>query len=120
MTYFFDTYAIIEMEKGSLSYERFKEFKIVTSVLNIGETYQLILKKHGKFIADKWYKESNFELLEISSDVMVEAIYFRFINRGINLSLVDCVGYILSLRNNLKFLTGDRAFKGMKNVELVR
>ncbi len=118
--YFFDTYAIIEIEKGNESYEQLKDLKIITSVLNVGEMYQIILKKHGKEEADKWYKNSNFDILEITSQVIIEAIYLRFIHRKKNISLVDSVGYVLSLKHNLKFLTGDRAFKDMENVELVR
>jgi len=34
--------------------------------------------------------------------------------------LTDCVGYVLAIRNNLKFLTGDEKFENKKNVEFVK
>ena len=118
--HFFDTYAIIEVTKGNESYEKFKDLIIITSVLNVGEMYQITLRKHGKDEADEWYKNSNYELLEISSDIMIEAIYFRFINKRTNISLVDAVGYILSHKHNLKLLTGDNQFRDLPNVEFVK
>ena len=118
--HFFDTYAIIEVTKGNESYEKFKDLIIITSVLNVGEMYQITLRKHGKDEADEWYKNSNLELLEISPEVIIRAIYFRFINKIRNISLVDAVGYILSLKHNLKFLTGDNQFRDLPNVEFVK
>ena len=120
MEYFSDSYAIIALAEGSLSYSKFQGIKIATSVLNIGEIYQIILRKHGKDIADNWFKNVNFELLEITPEVIVNSIYFRHINKKKDLSLVDAVGYILSLKHNLKFLTGDKQFENMDNVEFVK
>ena len=120
MTYFFDTYAIIEIAKGSKSYEKFLGLKIITGVLNIGELYQINLIKHGKNVADEWFTNSNFDILEISPEIIVEAVYFRFVNKKKNMSLVDCVGYILSQKYNLKFLTGDAQFENISNVEFVK
>ena len=121
MTYFFDSYAIIEMDNGiNPSYKGFQEFEIVTSVLNIGEIYQLILRKDGKISADEWFDNSNFKLLEITPEIIVGAIYFRHINKKIDLSFTDCVGYTLSLKHNFKFLTGDRQFENSVNVDFVK
>ena len=121
MNYFFDSYAIIELNNGTNpSYKRFQDFEIVTSVLNLGEIYSLILRNHGKNSADEWFANSNFKLLEIKPEIILESVYFRFINKKKNLSLVDCVGYILSLKNHLKFLTGDRQFEKLPNVGFVK
>jgi len=45
---------------------------------------------------------------------------FKYENKNKNFSFIDCVGYVLAKENNLIFLTGDRAFRGMMNVELVK
>jgi len=119
MEYFSDSYAIIALAEGSSSYDKFQGIKIITSVLNIGEIYQIILRKRGKEMADNWFKKVNFELLEITPEIIIDAIYFRHINKKRDLSLTDSVGYVLSSKNNLKFLTGDRQFENMSNVEFV-
>ena len=120
MTYFFDSYAIIELAESSPPYDNYQGIEITTSVLNIGEIYQIILRKHGKEAADKWFKKINFKLLEITPTIIIESVYFRHMNKENNFSLPDAVGYKLSLKYKLKFLTGDRQFKNMPNVEFVK
>lgn len=119
MTYFFDTYAIIELMLDNPSYEKYRNFPVKLSILNIGEVYAIILRDKNKDEADKWLSDYNFELLEISPKIMARAVHFRFMHKN-NISLTDAAGYILSLENNLKFLTGDKEFKGMENVEFVK
>ena len=120
MSYFFDSYAIIELIEANPSYSRFQDFTIITSVLNIGEVYTIFLRNEGKTKADEWFESFNFELCEITPEIIIEASNFRYINRKRDLSITDTVGYILSLKKNLKFLTGDRQFENMENVEFVK
>jgi len=120
MPYFFDTYAIIELMKNNPNYEKFKEFEIITSIMNIGELYNIILRSKGKERAGKWFESCDFELLELTPEIMVKSIYFRYENLTKNISAADAVGYILSLKHNLKFLTGDKQFEKMPNVEFAK
>ena len=46
--------------------------------------------------------------------------FFRFNESKLILSYADCIGYITAQIHNMKFLTGDKHFKGMKDVEFVR
>ena len=41
-------------------------------------------------------------------------------NRGLNVSYADALGYHLSMKLKVKFLTGDLIFKGLENVEYVQ
>ncbi|MBU1159908.1 hypothetical protein KKD04_01860 [Patescibacteria group bacterium] len=120
MSYFYDSYAIIEILERNENYLKFSEHIIITSTLNLFEVYYYLLIKHNKITADYWAKNLNLDFLEISPIISVEASKFRFDNKKEKLSLVDCVGYILALKNNLKFLTGDEKFKNKKNVEFVK
>ncbi len=120
MIFFYDTYAIMSLIEGNENYDEYKNSIITTSILNLAELYNIFLRSHGKQTADYWIKKLNFNFLEIDESSIIKAVEFRFINRKDNLSLPDCVGYILSLKNNLKFLTGDSKFKNMKNVEFVK
>ena len=45
--YFFDTYAIFEIINGNRAYEKYKEYPIVVSVLNIAELYAGLLREKG-------------------------------------------------------------------------
>ena len=44
---------------------------------------------------------------------------YRIDNKKENLSIFDYVGYIFALENNLKFVTGDKAFKNKEGVVFV-
>lgn len=120
MDYFFDSYAIIALAESDIAYDKYQGIEIVTIVLNVGEIYQIVLRKQGKEPADTWFKKINFKLLEITPEIIVEAVYFRHLHKKDDISLPDAVGYILSLKHNLKFLTGDKQFEKMPNVEFVK
>ena len=120
MSFFHDSYAIIGLIEGNQSYKPYQDFKIVTSVLNIGEVYAILLRNEGKNKADEWFANFNFDLLEILPEDIIKATYFRYINRKKKISITDAVGYTLSFRHKLKFLTGDKQFEHMPNIEFVK
>lgn len=120
MDFFYDTYAIISLIEGNENYNQYKNSIITTSILNFAELYNIFLRDQGKQTANYWAKKLNFNLLEIDKDSMIKAVEFRFDNRKKDISLPDSVGYILSFKNNIKFLTGDSKFKNLKNVEFVK
>lgn len=120
MTYFYDSYAIIEILKESENYAAFKDNIITTSILNLFEVYYYLLRVYNKQTADYWAKNLNFNFVELSPKISIDASSFRFENKNKDLSLTDCMGYVLALNNNLKFLTGDLKFEKMENVEFVK
>ena len=118
--YFFDTYAIIEITLNNKNYEKFKEKTLITSILNIGELYMYHLKNYNKKTADYWNRIITPRLIEIDNKVVTEAMLFRLKHKKADMSLVDCIGYVIALRHGLKFLTGDMQFKGLSDVEYVK
>ena len=118
--YFFDTYAFMELGTGNPSYKPFETQPFITSVMNLGELYGIFLREGGKEAADNWFAKFSAELLEITPEIMIKAVYFRFLNNKKNISLTDAVGYVLSLKHKLKFLTGDKEFQNLPNVEFVK
>ena len=75
-------------------------------------------KKRGR--SRKKTAEVNIILIDIKDIDIIEACKFRFLHRAKKLSYADCIGYALAKRNGLKFLTGDRRFEGLENVEFVK
>ena len=89
-------------------------------MLNLGELYYIFLRNHSKKVADCWLKKIKFDLINITPDLIIKAVYFRWLNRKMKLSLIDCVGYVTTLQYGLKFLTGDKQFEGVEGVEFVK
>jgi hypothetical protein len=116
--YFYDTYALIEMIRGNHNYERFWNFKAVCIINNLFELHQSLLKQFNKKTADYWIDK--FNILEITIEDIIKSSEFRHKYKVEKLSMTDCIGYIVSKRNKLKFLTGDEKFKNKENVEFVR
>lgn len=57
---------------------------------------------------------------DFDENVIIAANKFRFRNKSKELSTADCVGYAYALKNGLTFLTGDKEFEGLLNVEFVK
>ncbi len=118
--YFYDSYALIEIFKGNLNYQKFGECTIYASIMNFYEVYYSILKEFNEKTAEEWKTQIDFVLVEITKEYVVEASKFRLKNIKEKLSYIDCVGYIVAKRNKLKFLTGDEKFANKENVEFVK
>lgn len=120
MEYFFDSYAIIEIIRLNKSYLRFSKSPIVTNILHLAEVYYFLLRNYNEQTADYWMKGLNFSFLDMSHDIATEAAKLKYKNKKLKLSYADCIGYLTAQRYGLKFLTGDRQFKGMEEVEFVK
>ena len=120
MNYFFDTYALIEIIKGSNQYQKYSEEKPLTTKLNLMELYYYLLRVSGEEKAEFYY---NFYLpacISVSDEVTKKAMKLRLGLKNRDLSYVDCIGYVLSLEFNIRFLTGDKQFENMENVEYIK
>ena len=121
--YFFDTYALIEINKGNPSYIKFLDSKFVTTILNLMEFYNSLLKETNKEIAETKFDKYLKVCITIDTNIIKESVEFRlrFIKETkFKISYVDAIGYIISKKLNIKFLTGDQAFKDLDNVEFVK
>ena len=70
--------------------------------------------------AEKYYNYLVKFVVDFDDETIKEAMKFRAENKSRNLSYIDCIGYIIAIRNNIKFLTGDEQFKNFPNVEFAK
>lgn len=122
-TYFFDTYALIELYKGDPDYLKYTKSKVITTLLNIMELYNYLLKEINKDIAETKFNLYLKSCVTITPEIIKEAVEFRinFIdNTKFKISYVDAIGYTIARKLDIKFLTGDQAFKDLKGVEYVK
>ena len=116
--YFFDTYALIAIIKNNPNYIPYLDEIVVTSDLNLIELYYIVLKDFNEEKARIMYAKFKDCVINIKDEAIFDAMKLKLKNK--DLSYADCIGYILALKNDLKFLTGDQAFKDMKNVEYIK
>ena len=116
-----DSYAIIEYFKGNKNYAPyFEKNRIITTRLNLMEVYYSALVDSTQENAEKYYDTLIGQCVEISDSTIKKALRFRYKNKEKKLSYVDAICYMLSIELESKFLTGDKEFKSMKNVEFVK
>ena len=113
--YFFDSYAIIEIVKRNSNYEVYSDKDAIFTIFNLAEIYYSILNSFDEQKANEIFNAYRDAVVEISDEILKEAVKFRKMNKKKDLSYADCIGYVYALKNNLKFLTGDKEFIGMKN-----
>jgi uncharacterized protein len=118
--YFFDTYAVIETLSGNPLYARFANDIPHITVFNLAEIYYSAINHLDDEKADEIYEKYSCYVIRITDDILKEAMKFRKKNKKRDLSYADCVGYICALKNKLIFLTGDKEFEKLENVEFVK
>ena len=120
--YFLDTYAIIEHLKGNpKAVEIVKTGKFVTSNFQLMELYYYALKDVDEESADRYFEAFSSYKVSISEAVIKKAMKLRlkFQKKRKRISYVDAIGYAYSLEKGLKFVTGDKEFKGLKGVKYI-
>ncbi len=120
VSYFFDTYAVVELISGNPNYAVFVNEPVILTMFNLVEIYWVALREYSEEDAEQIYEKYSQSVIELEDGILKEAIKFRKRNKKMDLSYADCIGYIYALKNNLVFLTGDKEFKDMKNVEFVK
>ncbi|HLC78594.1 MAG TPA: PIN domain-containing protein [Candidatus Nanoarchaeia archaeon] len=118
--YFFDTYSIVEIINGNSGYEEYLGKPATITIFNLAEIYWVALREYTEEKANEIFSEYSKCVVKIPEEVLKDAIKFRKANKKKDLSYADCIGYIYALRNKMKFLTGDKEFEVMKNVEFVK
>lgn len=117
--FFLDTFAMMEIIKGNPKYQKYLDSELFTSLMNLYELYYKLLKvSDEKSAEDKFFQFREF-LIHIEDVHIFLASKFRLQNTKLALSYVDCLGYSMAKEKGMKFLTGDRPFKSMENVEFV-
>ena len=118
--FFFDTYAFVEILRGSKNYESYFNSGIVTTKLNLFELFMIVCRENGEekaeIIFDKYFPFAR----DFEADVIKDAAKFKISLNKRDVSMTDCIGYMFAKQLGIKFLTGDKAFEGLDGVEFVK
>jgi uncharacterized protein len=121
LTFFFDSYALIEIFEKNLNYKKYSNINAVTSYFQVYETYYILIKNNYNFeeIKDFFSFLQNL-CVNLNFDWIPKSVEFRRKHKKRDLSYADCLGYIIAKELGIKFLTGDKEFKDLPNVEFVK
>ena len=114
---FLDTYAIFEIIKGNPNYKSYEKFQLITTIFNLAEFNYNFKKEKEKKLVDEYTKKLFDFVVDVELEDIQNAMDLKSANR--NFSIPDAIGYTVAKRLGLKFLTGDKDFEGMENVEFV-
>lgn len=116
--YFFDSYAIIEIIKGNENYKEYTDSVILTTKLNLFEVFYSLLRDLNEKECSTFLERYIKFTIDFDKEIIKEAAKFKLQNK--NLSMTDCIGYCLANKWGVKFLTGNREFGNLSNVEFIK
>lgn len=123
VTFFADTYAIVELLKGSPAYRQYKTAVLVTTEFNLCEFAYAVTRDYPDTAEEicsqvrhsmRLFRPGEREYLRAA------AMWRTYLQDGRKFSLIDCVGYSVAELLTIPFLTGDREFEDLPGVEYVK
>ncbi|MEK6876761.1 MAG: hypothetical protein AABX63_05070 [Nanoarchaeota archaeon] len=121
MKYFYDSYAVIEYINDNPKFARyFEENAGSLAITNVMEIYYSSLLEAGVEKANIIIEGLWPLIIHPTKETVKKAMQFRAKQKKRKMSYADCIGYILALENKIIFLTGDKEFRDMPNVEFVK
>lgn len=119
-TIFFDTYALLEVIYSNNNYEKYLNSKAAVTKLNLFELYYNIYGQYGEEAAEKEFEKCLSFVVDFDNETIKEAAKMKFIFKKQKMSMTDCIGYIKAKKLGIKFLTGDKQFEFLPDVEFVK
>ncbi len=120
-TLFYDTYALYAIAKGEENYRKFaKDYRVIITLMNLYELYYTLIKEGEINLAESFFNRLITSCVKLDPSIVKKAAVFRYKHIRKKFSYLDCLGYATAMSLNLKFLTGDNAFKEIDNVEFVK
>ncbi|MEK6855182.1 MAG: PIN domain-containing protein [Nanoarchaeota archaeon] len=117
--YLFDTYAIIEIIEGNSDYEKYVDEEIIINDFVFAELcYSLIKTNYSNL--DLYIKKYEEFSVPLEAETIKKAMQFRHENKKKKLSMTDCISYFQAKELGIKFLTGDKEFENLENVEFIK
>ncbi len=121
LTFFFDSYALIEIYEKNLNYEKYAKANVVTSYFQVYEVYHSLIRNgYSKEEIKDFFEFLQNLCTELDFDWIPKSVEFRKEHKKRELSYSDCLGYVIARELNIKFLTGDKEFEDLPNVEFVK
>lgn len=122
-SFFADSYALTGMLKGNENYQVFQSERLITTEFNICEVGFAVCREYPANATRILRTVRKMVIIQETRDddyCSGAATRKEASGQGKKLSTIDSVGYSVANRLNIPFLTGDREFADMDNVQFVR
>lgn len=117
--YVFDTYALMEIIEGNDSYSPYVDSNFTINNFIFAELCYNLFKDKDKNAKEHIMKYSK-HINSVKPEWIEEAMEFRLKWKDRKVSMTDCISHIMAKKLGIKFLTGDKEFENMENVEFVK
>ena len=99
----------------------FEEDDGVLTKLNLMEVFYRSLQECNLNVASDILRSFSKYLVEFEYDDIIGSMKLRFDlkRKGYDISYADALGYFLSKKMGIRFLTGDKTFRGLSGVKYV-
>lgn len=121
--FFYDSYAVIAYTSGNAAYKKyFEEHEGMLTSLNLLEIFYRTLEQFGTKAATEILETFSKYMMDFGLEDIKGAMKLRLElkRKGHDISYADAVGYFISRKTGIKFLTGDSMFQGLRGVEYVK
>ena len=119
-SYVFDTYAIIENIRGNPRYHQYGNAKVIITEFILAELCFNLIRELGEEQSYSYVDKYAKFVISVNNELIKKAMKFRFEKLRKDISMADCMGYFLAKSLGIKFLTGDKEFEKMEDVEFVK
>ncbi|MDI6720836.1 MAG: PIN domain-containing protein, partial [Candidatus Aenigmarchaeota archaeon] len=99
---------------------KYVDEEMATCILNLYELHYIMIKSFGEEKAKSYFHRFKNMALEIRDEWIFLASKFKLEMSKENISFADALGYAIAKDNGMKFLTGDKEFRDLPNVEFVK
>ena len=117
--FLFDNYALIEIIDGNENYKEYIDKKIIINDFIFAELCY-VLTREGYPYTEKYFDRYAKFIIHATPNAIKKAMLFRYLNKKKRMSMTDCISYFMAKELGIKFLTGDKEFEDLENVEFVR
>ncbi len=109
----------MEIIEGSKQYNSYLDAEIIINNFTFAELCYNLLKDK-RLNPESYTKKYAKHIVSVAPDWIEEAMKFRFSWKDRKVSIPDCIGYVMAKKLGVKFLTGDKEFRNLENIEFVQ
>ncbi|MBI2145087.1 PIN domain-containing protein [Candidatus Woesearchaeota archaeon] len=115
-----DTSVLVEIARANPKFvQLIKEASVIPDPI-LAEFYGIVLREWDVQTAEYWFNKMGPFALQVTKEILKEAVKFRHDNKAKNLSFFDAVGYVYAVKSGHEFLTCDQDLEGLPGVRFVK